>query len=276
VILLEHYKKYFDTNLKRWNELVDINAQSKFYDLEGFKKGKTSLLSIERKELTEVKGKTLLHLQCHFGMDTLSWAREGAIVTGVDFSENAIKLARTLSNELEIPASFIHSNIYNLPNVLDTKFDIVFTSYGVIGWLPDLYKWAEIINHFLKPQGIFYIIENHPFGNLIDEKYKEEFKIGYDYFNEGAPYRFDDDQSYANTEIKIKNKITYDWFHPMEDLINSLLNVNFRLIFLHEFPFSFFQIHPDMKKREDGYWEFQTFKHSIPMMFSLKAKKKLD
>lgn len=276
MILLEHYKKYFDTNLKRWNELVDINAQSKFYDLDGFKKGKTSLLSIERKELTEVKGKNLLHLQCHFGMDTLSWAREGAIVTGVDFSENAIKLARTLSNELEIPASFIHSNIYNLPNVLDTTFDIIFTSYGVIGWLPDLYKWAEIINHFLKPQGIFYIIENHPFGNLIDEKYKEEFKIGYDYFNKGEPYRFDDDGSYANIEVKIKNKTTYDWFHSMEDIINALLNVNFKLLFLHEFPFSFFQIHPDMKRRQDGYWEFQTFKHSIPMMFSLKAKKEID
>ncbi|TFG16186.1 MAG: class I SAM-dependent methyltransferase [Promethearchaeota archaeon] len=270
---MEHYKNYFDANLKRWNELVDINAKSKFYDLEGFKAGKTSLLSIEREELTEVKGKTLLHLQCHFGMDTLSWAREGAIVTGIDFSENAITLARTLSEELEIPASFVHSNIYDLPNVLDNKFDIVFTSYGVIGWLPDLYKWAEIIDNFLKAGGIFYIIENHPFGNLIDEKHKNEFNIGYDYFNEGKPYRFDEVGSYVDTNAMIKNKTTYDWFHPIGDIINALLQVNFKLLFLHEFPFSFFQIHPDMKRKEDGYWEFQTFKHSIPMMFSLKAKK---
>ena len=273
MIALERYKNYFDTNLKRWNELVNINAKSKFYDLEGFKAGKTSLLSIEREELTEVKGKTLLHLQCHFGMDTLSWAREGAIVTGVDFSENAITLARSLSEELEIPASFIHSNIYDLPHVLDNKFDIVFTSYGVIGWLPDLYKWAEIIDNFLKTDGTFYLIENHPFGNLIDEKYKEDFKIGYNYFNDGKPYRFDEIGSYVDANAKIKNKTTYDWFHPMEDIINALLQVNFKLLFLHEFPFSFFQIHPDMKRREDGYWEFQTFKHSIPMMFSLKAKK---
>lgn len=274
MIILERYKNYFNTNLKRWNELVDINAKSKFYDLEGFKAGKSSILSIEREELTDVKGKKLLHLQCHFGMDTLSWAREGAIVTGVDFSENAIGLARALSKELDISASFIHSNIYDLPKILDANFDIIFTSYGVIGWLPDLYKWAEIIDNFLKPGGIFYVIDNHPFGNLIDEKHRKEFKIGYDYFNEGKPYRFDDDGSYVDTDQEIKNKTTYDWFHPMSDIINALLNVNFELLFLHEFPFSFFQIHPDMKRREDGYWEFQTFKHSIPMMFSLKAKKK--
>ncbi len=271
---MEQYKKYFNANLKRWNELVNINAKSKFYDLEGFKAGKTSLLSIEKEELTDVKGKTLLHLQCHFGMDTLSWAREGAKVTGVDFSESAIQLAKTLSKELNIPATFIHSNIYDLPKVLDTTFDIIFTSYGVIGWLPDLSKWAQIIEMFLKPGGIFYIVENHPFGNLIDEKYKEEFRIGYDYFNEGKPYRFDDDVIYVDTNEKLVNKTTYDWFHPMQDIVNSLLNVNFELLFLHEFPFSFFKIHPDMKRRKDGYWEFQTFKHSIPMMFSLKARKR--
>jgi SAM-dependent methyltransferase len=207
-------------------------------------------------------------------MDTLSWAREGAIVTGVDFSDKAIKLAKTLSKELSIPANFIHSNIYDLPKILDHKFDIVFTSYGVIGWLPDLHKWAEIVDLYLKPGGIFYIIENHPFGNLIDEKHREEFKIGYDYFNEGKPYRFDDDGAYVDPDMKIKNKITYDWFHPMKDIVNSLLNVNLELIFLHEFPYSFFQIHPDMKRRDDGYWEFQTFKHTIPMMFSIKAKKR--
>ena len=254
--------------------MVNINAKSKSYDLKGFKAGKTSLLSIEREELTDLNGKKLLHLQCHFGMDTLSWAREGAIVTGVDFSENAIDLARALSKELDIPATFIHTNIYYLPKVLEDKFDIVFTSYGVIYWLPDLFKWAKIIDHFIKPQGIFYIIENHPFGNLIDEKYKPEFRIGYNYFNEDIPYRFDDDESYADTDEKITNKTTYGWFHSMGDIINALLKVNFELLFLHEFPFSFFRIHPDMKRREDGYWEFQTFKHSIPMMFSLKAKKK--
>ena len=268
-------EEYFKTNLRRWNELVAINANSKFYDLNGFKSGISSLFPIESEEIGSVDGKTLLHLQCHFGMDTLSLARLGANVTGVDFSDKAIKFARQLSEELNIPATFIHSNIYDIPDVLNEKFDIVFTSNGVIGWLPDLYKWAEIIDYCLKPGGTFYIIENHPFGNLIDEKYDGAFQVGYDYFNEGKPYHFDEDEgAYADPNIKLQNFETYDWFHPMGDIINSLLKVGLELEFLHEFPFSFFQIHPDMKQRDDKYWEFQTLKYSVPMIFSIKSHKR--
>jgi len=267
-------KKYFDTNLKRWNELVKINSNSKTYDLKEFKEGKSSLLQIELEELDDVNGKALLHLQCHFGMDTLSWARLGARVVGIDFSDKAIELAHDLSNELNIPSEFIHSNIYDIPKrITKENFDIVFTSYGVLCWLSDLYKWAEIINYCLKPGGVFYIIDGHPFGSLIDENYKEDFKIGYNYFTQGKPIRFDDDKTYADTNISVQNKVTYEWFHTISEIVNSLLNVKLQVDFLHEFPFGFFQIHPDMKQREDGYWEFQTLKYSIPMMFSLKAHK---
>ena len=204
--ILKENEKYFKTNLKRWNELVEINAKSKAYDLEGFKKGKSSLFPIETKELGDVRGKTLLHLQCHFGMDTLSLARFGAKVTGVDFSDKAIERARELSEELKIPANFIQANVYDIPNIINEKFDIVFTSNGVIGWLPDLYKWAEIIDYCLKPGGFFYITDNHPFGNLVDEKYKDTFQVGYDYFNDGKPYKFDDDDgAYVDHNIKLKN-----------------------------------------------------------------------
>ncbi len=273
---LKNNEEYFKTNLRRWNELVEVNAKSKFYNLDGFKSGKSSLFPIELKEIGDVEGKTLLHLQCHFGMDTLSLARMGAKVTGIDFSDKAIALARQLSEELDIPANFINANIYDIPNLLEDKFDIVFTSNGVIGWLPDLFKWAEIIDYCLKPGGTFYIVENHPFGNLIDEKYEEAFQVGYDYFNEGKPYRFDEEMSYADPNYKVQNNTTYDWFHPMEHVINSLLKVGLELEFYHEFPFSFFQIHPDMKQREDHYWEFQTFKYSVPMIFSIRAHKKND
>jgi len=149
----------------------------------------------------------------------------------------------------------------------------VFTSYGVLCWLPDLSKWAEVINYCLKPGGTFYIIDSHPFGFLIDENYKEDFKIGYHYFTEGKPIRFDDDKTYADTNIKVQNKVTYEWFHTIAEIINSLLKVGLKIEFLHEFPFSFFQIHPDMKQRKDGYYEFKNLKYSIPMMFSLKAHK---
>ncbi|MFX0059352.1 MAG: class I SAM-dependent methyltransferase [Candidatus Hodarchaeota archaeon] len=268
-------KEFFDANLKRWNELVKINANSKTYDLNGFKKGKNSLFPIELEELGVVKGKSLLHLQCHFGMDTLSWARKGAEVVGVDFSDKAIELARNLSNELNIPAMFIQSNVYDIPNLISKKFDIVFTSYGVLCWLPDLYKWAEVINYCLKPGGTFYVVDSHPIGFLIDEHFENRFEIGYNYFTEGKPVSFDDDKTYVETDKIIKNKTTFEWFHTIGDIVNSIISVDLEIEFLHEFPFCFFPIHPDMKQREDGYWEFQTFKHSVPMIFSLKANKKL-
>ena len=138
------------------------------YDVEGFKKGRCTLSSIELEELDTVSRKSLLHLQCHFGMDTLSWARLGAKVTGVDFSNEAISLARPLSEESGIKAKFICSDMYELPDVLNEKFDIVLTSAGVLCWLPDLKLWAEIISHFLKPRGTFYIFEVHPFSHIFN------------------------------------------------------------------------------------------------------------
>ncbi len=268
-------KKYFETNLKRWNELVDINLESEWYDFKGFLEGKESLLPIEIKELGDVNGKSLLHLQCHFGMDTLSWARKGAKVTGVDFSDKAIELAKQLSKELNIPAKFIQSNVYNIPNILKEKFDIVFTSYGVLCWLPDLVKWTDVINYCLKPGGTFYIIEGHPFGSLIDEKFRKGFQVGYNYFTEGKPTQWDEDGTYADPNAKLKHITNYQWDHTMSDIINALLSINLEIEFFHEFPFTFHSLHPDLKRRDDGYWEFQNLEFSVPMMFSIKAHKKI-
>jgi len=265
--------KFYETNLKRWNELVDINIKSKMYDLEGFMSGQTSLLPIELEELGDVKGKSLLHLQCHFGLDTLSWARLGTKVTGVDFSDKAISLARELSYKLKIPANFIESNIYDIQSVLDEKFDIVFTSYGTICWLPDIVEWAQIISYYLKPEGIFYIIDGHPFGFIIDEK-QEPFKVGFNYFSEGEPVYFDEGVAYADPLADLKNQASYQWDHPMSEIINALINANLEIEFLHEFPYTFFNIHPDMKQREDRYWEFTNLEFTVPMMFSIRAHKK--
>ncbi len=120
------------------------------YDLEGFRRGQNTFYPIEIEELGDVRGKTVLHLQCHFGQDTMSLARMGAKVVGVDFSEEAVKLARSLSTEIGIPAEFICCNIYDLPKHLDRQFDIVFTSAGVLCWINDLSKWAQLIDRYLK------------------------------------------------------------------------------------------------------------------------------
>src|SRR5262249_14316808 len=181
---------YRKTNLARWNEITAIHAQSAFYNVEGFKRGQSSLRSIEVDELGDVAGKTLLHLQCHFGLDTLSWARRGAHVTGVDFSEPAIAQAQALARQNNLHPRLLRADVLDLAGRLSGPFDIVFTSYGVLCWLPDLRRWAEVIAHFLKPGGTFYMVETHPFATVLGEKKDtKELTIAYPYFHEPEPIR---------------------------------------------------------------------------------------
>jgi len=200
--------EYFEANRKNWDERALIHSKSEFYYVQKFKKKKNSLPRLEQKELGDITGKKILHLQCHFGMDTLSLAYKGAIVTGVDFSGEAVKLARSLSKELRIPANFIESNIYSLQEKLTEQFDIVFTSYGVLCWLLDLEKWANLIYFYLKPGGFFYIIDGHPYGGLFDYKFKEGLRVGYTYFTGGQAERYEEEYSYASA-IKITNCLNY-------------------------------------------------------------------
>ena len=145
--------EYFEANRRHWDEVVPIHMRSALYDVDSFKAGTSKLKPVEREELRDVRGKTMLHLQCHFGLDTLSWGREGAVVTGVDFSEPAIDAARELAAETGIEARFILSEVYSLPDRLSEEFDIVFTSYGAICWLPDISRWAGVVARFLNPGG---------------------------------------------------------------------------------------------------------------------------
>jgi len=261
-------KKYFDANKNLWNKRVEIHKNSDLYDVEEFKKGKTSLQDIELEELGDVKGKSMLHLQCHFGLDTLSWARLGAKVTGIDFSEEAIKLAKSLNNELNLDAKFICSNIYDIEKHLDEKFDIVFTSYGTIGWLNNLNEWGRLIAKYLKPGGIFYIVDFHNVLWMFDEEFK---KLKHSYFFEEEPIAEENEGTYADKNAKIK-QIEYGWNHPLSEVINSLISNGLQIEFLHEFPYSVYDVFPNTVKGEDGWWRLKGYENIIPMMFSIKAK----
>ena len=261
-------KEYFDTNRKLWNDLVSINKNSRMYDLDGFKKGKSSLNFIELEELGDVAGKSLLHLQCHFGMDTLSWARLGARVTGIDFSEEAIQLARSLSKELDIPGRFIQSNIYDSREVLSEEFDIVCTSYGVLCWLPDLMEWGRIISHFLKDDGIFYMVEFHPVRSMFDD----QGKMKEPYFHSDKPIRYEGTGTYADPSAPFHH-VTYEWLHSLGDVVNALVEAGLRIEFLHEFPFSMYDDCPWLEQRDDGLWYHKNKEIKAPMTFSIKAHK---
>jgi SAM-dependent methyltransferase len=258
-------------NRALWNNWTALHARSSYYDVEGVKAGKSTLTSIEIDELGDVVGKSLLHLQCHFGLDTLSWARRGAEVTGVDFSEQAIELARSLAGELGLPARFVHSDVYDLPAALRDEFDIVFTSYGVLYWLPDLHRWAEIVARFLKPGGTFLIVEHHPFATVFEAGVDGALRVGRPYFGGPEPQQVESYGSYAEATSAFQG-MQYGWQHPLSEVVNAVLAAGLRLEYLHEFPFSDFPSLPTLERGGYGWWRLrEQDRDTVPLLFSLKA-----
>ena len=264
--------EYLQANQKLWNEWTEEHEKSPFYDLEGFKAGKERLKSVELDEVGDVHGKSLLHLQCHFGLDTLAWARHGAMVTGVDLSNDSISLARSLSNELNIPASFVYSDILTLPDNLQGQFDIVFTSYGILHWLRDLKRWANVIHHFMKPGGFFYIVEDHPFMRIFSSDPERGVIPDNSYFFNAEPYKAETAGTYANNFVGRK-RTYYMWDHSIGEIVNSLIDAGLRIEYLHEFDFTLRQKFTNMVEGQDGYWRFPSEFSMIPLLFSLKAGK---
>jgi SAM-dependent methyltransferase len=265
--------EYLKTNQETWDTWTRYHLGSKFYDIEGFKAGTTTLDPIVLAGPGDVTGKSLLHLQCHFGLDTLKWARRGAIVTGINFSEEGIKAARALAAKVGIPANFIQCNLYDLPQHLTGQFDVVFTSHGVLAWLPDLERWAQVIAHFLKPGGIFYIVEAHPVALLFDENREDrEFRLLYPYFQGTEPLRIEENGCYAVPEASIRS-VTYVWIHPLSEIIGSLLRAGLRITAFEEYPFVAWAVFPWLERGPERYWQLPDGRKSIPLMFSLKATK---
>lgn len=265
------FKKEEKTNKALWNELTPVHFKS--YGVDRFLNGETTLDSIQLTELGDVRGKTLLHLQCHFGLDTMSWAREGAISTGVDFSEESIKTANELRNKAGLESvRFINSNIYDLPNQLDEKFDIVYTSQGVLCWLKDINEWARIIRKYLNPGGIFYIMESHPFSMIFDDE-REDFRMipKYKYFSKEPICWPADFPDYSDGNYYPENP-SYEWMWTISDIVNALVTAGLKIEFVNEFDKLFYKAFPGMKKDEDGWWYLPDYRDIIPLMFTIKAK----
>ncbi len=263
---------YQQANQKLWDHWTTEHEKSPFYDLAGFRAGKDRLRSIELSELGDVAGKSLLHLQCHFGLDTLAWARRGALVTGVDFSAKSIELARALSRELAIPAQFFCSDIYRLPEVVTGEFDIVFTSYGVLHWLRDLKPWAENIVRCLKPGGIFYIVEDHPTFRMFTTEDRATLKLANPYFYSETAEQVEMAGSYA-TGNQGEAVSFYIWNHGLGEVLNALIDAGLSIEFVHEFPFAARAKFSFMEQGADGWWRLPAHYVQIPFLFSLQARK---
>ena len=259
-------RKYAEINRKSWNSRTDAHLDSAFYDMPGFLNGNNTLNAIELELLGDLSGKSVLHLQCHFGQDTISLERLGASVTGVDLSDKAIASARSIADRLGSSARFICCNVYDLPAHLDEQFDIVFTSYGTISWLPDLGAWASLIARYLKPAGSFIFAEFHPVVWMFDDRFT---KISYDYFNTG-PIAEQESGTYADRDAGISLEYVC-WNHSMSEVVNSLIGAGLQIGVLNEYdysPYNCFQGTVEIAPRR---YRIGHLDHRIPMVFALKA-----
>lgn len=268
------------SNRALWDAWTRIHVGSDFYDVASFRSCERPIrvADYERDEVGSVEGRTLLHLQCHFGLDTLSWARLGATVTGIDFSDEAISAARALAAEVGIPATFIRSDLYDLPHALDGQFDIVYTSCGVLGWLPDIAAWGRVAAHFVRPGGLFYVTEIHPVADAFENEGVKpgELRLEYPYWSHPEPLRFDVQGSYADREAPTEGLVEYGWDHSLGEIVTSLVDAGLQIEFLHEFDFVRWPM-DYLVEGTDGLWRLpEGVKGSLPLFFSLKATKPAD
>lgn len=256
----------FEANRKAWNERTRLHVGSKFYDVEGFVTGRNSLTPIELELAAEVEGKELLHLQCHFGQDTLSFARLGARVTGLDISDEAIAEARKLTERCGLEADWVLSNVLDHQPALDGRFDIVFTSYGTIGWLPDLKPWAANIVRYLKPGGRLVFVEFHPVVWMFDNDFT---RIAYSYFNREQIVE-EEQGSYADrgTQVKISS---HTWNHDLGEVLTALLEAGLRIERFQEMDGSPHDCFSNAVQGDDGLFRIKGMEGKIPMVYGLSA-----
>ena len=264
-----------EQNRSTWDERAALHLRDTngFYALDRFRAGEDTLLDIEGKEIGDIAGRHLLHLQCHFGLDALSLARRGAIVTGLDFSATAIEAARQLAAEARLPAHFVQADLYEAMNVLEGGFDIVFVNWGSLNWLPDIYRWADNVAGLLAPGGFLYLAEQHPHLSTmreVDGRLEPAF-----------PWRTPIDDpvvsetptSYNGDETPLVNQRLHEWEHPLSDIIGGLLEAGLRLDFFHEFEVLPWQRLPMMVQTNDRFYRLPDGQPPMPLAFSLKAYK---
>lgn len=262
---------YLEINRKSWNAKVEPHLKSDFYFVDEFLKSRSSLNSIELDLLGDLRGKKILHLQCHFGQDSISLSRLGAKVTGIDLSDKAIETAKDLATQCGTDTEFIVSDVYELPNVLEGEFDIVYTSYGTIGWLPDLDQWAAVIAHFLKPGGKLVFVEFHPVVWMYDDDFTH---IRYSYFNE-KPIIETYEGTYADPSAPLVQDYVM-WNHATSEVLTSLIAHSLEIKSFLEYNWSPYACFRHNEEFEKGKYRIPQFGSKVPHVFSLVAEKKFS
>lgn len=261
-------KDYLEINKESWNDKVGIHVKSDFYKMDKFKRGETSLMPIEIPLLGDISGESVLHLQCHFGQDSLSMARMGAKVTGVDLSDKSIETAKRLNEELGLDAKFINCDVYSTLDHIDQQFDTVFTSYGTIGWLPDINNWAEVVAKSLRSGGRLVFVEFHPVVWMYDDDFTH---VKYKY-SKDEPIIEELEGTYADTGSGLKTH-NVSWNHGIGEVVNALLQHGMELIDLQEYDYSPYDAMKHMVKIDENKYRISKFGDKIPYVYSLVMTK---
>lgn len=246
-------------NRANWDERVPIHVAGPFYDLPGFVAGKDTLRDFEDAEVGDVNGRTLLHPQCHIGLDTLSWARRGATVTGLDFSAPAVDVAAGLAEKIGVTtARFVSADVYDAVHALDGRtFDIVYTGFGALCWLPDITRWAGTAAALVAPGGFLYLAELHPVADVLADDGRT---VEHDYFERG-PIVVDEPGTYADPGASTTATRRIEWQHGIGEVVSAVAAAGLRLEFLHE--------------HDHGHFRFPAGTSGIPQVYSLRATKAL-
>ena len=273
---------YIHLNRANWDERVGIHLRDDtgFYRVKEFLNGEDIRSGIDKKEMGDLSGLDVLHLQCHFGLDTLSVARQAKSIVGVDFSPRAIAVARDLTRRTNLldRAEFILADLYTSPTLINRQFDLVFSTWGTTTWLPDIWIWGEVFAGFIKPGGRAYFADTHPTISIFDDT-GDHLAPEYSWRTPtDCPDKFEEDTTYTGTDTRLKNNITFEWLHPISDHVNALLNQGLQLKFLHEhdtIPWKLFQHLEKVIDPASGYVNYQIPRNSIqmPLAFSMMLQK---
>jgi SAM-dependent methyltransferase len=257
-----------ELNRAWWDERVPLHVASDFYDVEAFKAGASTLRDFELEDVGDVSGRSLLHLQCHFGLDTLSWARRGARVTGLDFSEPAIEAACRLAAETDLDAEFVVASLDDAPATFgDRRFDVVYTGFGALNWLPDIRRWAEVVARLVVPGGFLYLSEFHPFSYVFSD---DDLTVEYDYFRR-EPLLFEDPGTYADPGAATVSNRTEEWQHQLGQIVTAIIDAGLAIELLREHDYTLFPQWPFLEER-DGVYRLPAGHPRLPLMYSLRAR----
>ena len=263
-------------NRAHWDEKVALHIGPRGYDLTSLRAGRGRLNAIEEAELWPVDGKRILHLQCHFGADSLKLVQRDATVVGLDFSAAAIDAARQLASELGLAdrARFVQADLYDAPKAIPepAEFDMVFVTWGSIGWLPDIRRWAEIVAHFLKPGGSLYLADAHPTAMVFDDAASlPDGRPGFfaPYFSR-EPVVMEEAHDYIDETTTVVNATTHTWIHPISDIISSLLAAGLTLDWFHEHEAVTWRMFGILVRDAERLWRWPD-RPWLPLAFSLRA-----